>query len=341
MLIEIQKDIFEDSEFEELGFLLRILSYKGRYNFFVDINIVSGISNFDRLNELDKANIEAEFNKTILESSTPDLIVTKGENLNEYNLEEAIFFLNQPITIVVENSLNDGHFVRTIIKHFDKTGLLVKHFENHWLKLGNAGGKNNFINFLSSELKSYRRFSKANHRYLRAFVIADSDKKFPIINNGEKQQKLVNFLQENKIPFHILEKREMENYLPDETINSIPDHREFIDAYLKLSPIQKDFFDLEKGFRDKRFSNLYENIQHHYKSVGEEDYKIFRKQGLANKYKEAGQNFKAEFPKLFHHSSVTKESLLKRCEHHSNSSLESPYNPNELPELVEKIAKLL
>ncbi|MFK7980526.1 MAG: hypothetical protein AB8G86_11120 [Saprospiraceae bacterium] len=335
MLIEIRKDIFENSNFDELNFLIRLLSYKGRYSFFVNIRAVKGVSNFEKLSELDKSHIEAQFNKTILESTNPDLIVTQDNDTVAYSLNEAISFLQQPVIIVVENSLNDGHFVRTIVKHFDKTGLLIRHLENNWLKLGNAGGKSNFINFLSGEMESFKSLLKPNNQLLRFFVIADSDKKSP--NTSVGKQKLITFLEVNKIPnqYHILEKREMENYLPDETIDSILDNRVFIDAYLRLSPIQKDYFDLEKGFdRNKKFEDLADEIKNLYEDISNVDKKIFRKENLVKKYKNQGQSFKTEFPKLFHHPTVTKKTLLKRCKHHTG-------NPNELPDLVEKIAKLL
>lgn len=340
MLIDIKKDIFERDNLSDLNYIIRILSYKGRYDFYADYDVVVNLQNFNKLDELDKLNIEEQFNKFMTESSQPNLVISENNNANDYTLVEAIHFLNQPVLIVVENRLNDGHFVKAIIKHFDKKGTIVKHLENRWLKIENAGGKNNFINYLKAELKTYRSLPKPNHRYLRVFVIADSDKKSP--NSDPKNQNLIDFLRENDIKSHILQKREIENYLPNETIGSILDNREFVDAYLRLDSIQKDYFDLEKGFDKRRkFEDLPEEIKKLYKNISEGDKKIFRKQDLESKYKNQGQSFKSEFPKLFHHKTVTKKSLLNRCKHHSNNPSVPPYNPNELPELVEKIAKLL
>ena len=135
----------------------------------------------------------------------------------------------------------------------------------------------------------------------------------------------------------------MENYLPDETINTITDNRDFVDAYLRLNPIQKDFFDLEKGFDRRRpFRDLQpEEVRQFYGDISESDKTTFRHKSLEDKYKSQGTTFKSGFPKLFHHGTVSKATLLKRCAHHSNSPTSHPYNPKELPDLVERIAKLL
>ena len=46
-----------------------------------------------------------------------------------------------------------------------------------------------------------------------------------------------------------MEKREIENYLPNEVIETIENNNDFIQAYLRLNNLQKDYFDLEEGFR--------------------------------------------------------------------------------------------
>ena len=340
MLIKIDKDIFEGENFRGLNTLIQILSWKGRYELFIDLPFVLDSDLFKRLDEDDRVNIEGQFNKCVTESKRPGFHVSESED-NAFNIEEAIRFFTQPVAIVLENSLNDGPFVRAIIEHFDKKGILSEHLKNSWIKFGNSGGKDNFVNYLSAELRTFRNLPKENHHYLRAFVITDSDKKFPDMEQENDKKRIIEFLEENNIPFHILEKREMENYLPDEAIDSIPDNREFIDAYLKLKPVQKDYFDLEKGFPNRNFEQLSNGIKDLFRGVNEEDKKVFRKRSLAEKYKSSGQTFKSEFPKLFHSAKVTKETLLKRCAHHSDKPEKHPYNPKELPGLVERIAKLL
>lgn len=337
MLIEIKKDIFEGENFEGLRYVTQIIFWKGRYELYVELPLVLNFELYKRLNDVDKSIIEQQFNKLVIESRRADLSISEIEK-DGFSLEEAIAFLEQPVIVILENSLNDGHFLRAIIKHFDATGVVTKHLENRWLEFGNAGGKTNFFNFITAKLKRFRKLPKPNYSYLKVFVLLDSDKKFPK-ENKESYKRLMQLLEENNIPFHILEKREMENYMPDEVIDSILEQREFIDAYLRLSPIQKDYFDLEKGFPDRNIERLPDDdgFKQLYEEIGGGDIGIFRK----NSFNQPFENFKSEFPKLFHHQLVTKATLLKRCEHHSNNPEEHPYNPKELPDLLKKIAELL
>lgn len=101
---------------------------------------------------------------------------------------------------------------------------------------------------------------------------------------------------------------------------------------------------MEKGFPNKPFEKLYEetpDFQELYSDLGERDKKVFRKSNL-EAYPNGEKSFKSAFPKLFNHKLVTKASLLERCKHHNTDSKNnSPYNPNELPDLVKEISKLL
>jgi hypothetical protein len=97
-----------------------------------------------------------------------------------------------------------------------------------------------------------------------------------------------------------------------------------------LGNVQKDFFDLEKGF-EGNFENLEPEIKKLYSTLNNDhdDYKIFR----TNKIELKG-SFKAEFPKLFLHPNVTQDNLKKRVLHQIN-------DPNELETILDKISTLL
>jgi hypothetical protein len=211
------------------------------------------------------------------------------------------------------------------------------------VEFANAGGAGNYINFID-ELKGRftgDQFPKQDHRYLRCFVIVDSDKAYPTEELKKDKTDLIAYLKVNNIPFHILEKREMENYLPDEAFGDITDNEEYIRAFLHLSPIQKDYFDVEKGFNRKKFDKLSDPIQAHLDSLSDDDKELFRKNDLKKINDSDRNNFKAEFPKLFNSNKVTRETLLKRCAHHSEDVDKHPYNPNELPDLLTDITKYL
>lgn len=133
----------------------------------------------------------------------------------------------------------------------------------------------------------------------------------------------------------------MENYLPDETFGEINGNRDYIQAYLRLTPEQKDYFDIEKGFGDHNRETPWGNesnftdeqkaaveaFRQLYAGLSDAEWGIFRKNNLKMK------DFKAEFPKLFESESVTQETLKKRVRHQAT--------PNELTDILDKISRAL
>lgn len=266
------------------------------------------------------------------------------KNSTHFSLEEAIAILCNPLTIILENIENDANFINAIIKCYAEGKEIDRHYKNGWLVYTNGGGNNiqNVINGMKRRFEENKSvFPKNSTDYLRVFVIIDSDKKFPSQNEvAADKVPLLDFIKKNtNNHYHVMLKREMENYLPSEIFAEIPNNEAYKKAYFNLSDIQKDFFDLEKGFPDKNFDQLDEEIQNLYSAVNKnakEDAdakKLFRKGGFVF-YKTDGKkdNFKAQFPSLFLSKNITKSNLEKRA--HST-------NPSELKEILQKINDLL
>ena len=333
MLVEIRADIFASNYFKELNTLIQTLTYKGRYDLFVDIQQTSTSNLYKRLDSEDQEILQLSFNKYIQEGLSSDILVSETDT-EHLNLDEAIRYLSQPVSIVLENSQNDSYFLKAMFRHLDEKGVAQKHLDEGWLQFENAGGAGNIKNFIEGKMQSFDSLPKAKHHYLRAFVLIDSDRKHKDDGISRDKQNVVAFLNKNQIPNHCLAKREMENYLPDEAFEEILDNRNFVDAYLRLTPEQKDYFDIEKGLPNKRFKQLDENVQTLYDSLSNSDKELFRTQDLKKINSSARENFKSDFPKLFLSEKVNKDNLLMRCEHHANDSL-------ELPNLLSSILKLL
>jgi hypothetical protein len=352
MIVEILKDIFEeDSNLRELDKLWHVI--EGRHKLFLrrdeDINALMESEWF----ETQRGTVQEYIYESIQLSmqttpTTSNVIISNQTDDKLFTIKEADRYLKQIFFILVENSNNDGNFLDAIFKIFEKEGgkLIKEHYSEGWLEY-DFGGGSSIKDVIQTKLNSYKNsiFIKNKSKYLRFFVLIDSDRIYQTMPLDNGKINLITFLKDNNIPFHILEKREMENYLPNKVINTIPDYRSFIDAYLKLHPIQKDYFDLEKGFPDKSFEKLYKEkykgeFQKFYSNLDEKDIQTFRKNDL-KEFPKGKKEFKSEFPKLFNHELVTKETLLKRCEHHTADENSHPYNPNELPDLVKEISKLL
>ncbi|MFN8672253.1 MAG: hypothetical protein U0457_09280 [Candidatus Sericytochromatia bacterium] len=336
MIVKILDDVFYQNNNKLLTKLIYILD--DRYYLDINPNILENSTWYNEEVKKIKTNqdiLEGLINKSIFEApSSKNTITISCKNEKYFSLEEAIIYLDQSFSIIFENSNNDSLFFDALLKNFPKQiRKILKFKDNLWLEYSMAGGSAEDI--IKTKIKSYNisNFNKEKHKYLRCFVITDSDKLYPDMDLKDDKVKLKEFLDKNEIKYHFLEKREMENYLPDEVFEEIKNNEnsDYIEAYLRLSSEQKDFFDIQKGFPDKNFNDLKpDGFRDFFNKISDEDKRIFRKKDLQKIH---DKSFKSEFPKLFSHEKVTKETLLNRTKHQKN--------PNELIDILKKIEALL
>lgn len=335
MLIEIDKAVFNsDLNFVSVNKLIQDLTYKRRYDLFIDINSLNQNEVYNRIDVDVRKIIEEFFEKQMMADADIDHKISTQSTHLIFEIDEAIRYFNQQVLIILENSLNDGYFIDALLNNFIKASKKIRnHKEEGWLNYGNAGGATNIINYIQSFLIQFNNLPKENHEYLRVIVILDSDKEYPTMSLKQDKQVILDFMNRLDIKYHILEKREIENYIPDKVIEEIAfdDNDDFLKAYLNLTPIQKDFFDIENGFKNQNYNNLTQEVKDLYSNNS--DYNILRKGFNNTNFKGRGKNFKAEFPKLFQNKLTTQDTLLNRTDHQRNNT--------ELKQILSKINELL
>lgn len=251
-----------------------------------------------------------------------------------FSINEAIDYANTPLTVMVENSNNDSSLVLLILNLYtrDKTtpyyaGLLV---------FDHAGGCGSIKGVLTEKLRQ----NCERPKMLRYYVIIDGDKRYET-HKVNKYKNLIQFFTQNKIPYHIFEKRCMENYMPCDAFPNSVENIKWLNAYKALSPTQRDYFnigggmkgdltDLNKELLNEDNSNiralLISEQQSFYSDVPEAN--LIR---LTEGYKI--KSFKEEFPKGFDSASITREMLDKIQQHQKN--------PTELKGIATDITNLL
>ena len=363
MKVRIDKSVFDDAIDDmrqlELNFLLNIIIYKDRYKLKVTDHDVLDSDSYDKLPQIVKESIEQVIIDSITTSSyDADCEVAVGGE-TEYELKifspsEAIVYLLQPLSIILENGLNDSYLMKVIFHLFDQTGELTSRMNEGWIRFENAGGCSNVKNFLKARIKSYGNKLK----FLNSYVLLDGDRRYPTDPEpNKKYKKLKEQLDEWGVYYHVLEKRSMENYMPDEAINSFEtaETRAWIMAYHSLTPEQKDHFSIAEGFikdlnkfqkknvrqcerrlatknknlRKKSYVRDYLHIdeQAFYEDVSEGNF-LHLETGL--KVKE----FKVRYPKKFNDSVVIyRKNMLKRTSHQKD--------PLELEHIAETVRNLI
>lgn len=340
MLVRISKDIFNKESYnDDLNNIFKNFR-TGKHTLIIDdydtIESLEKSKWLEELNSRDRKVVDA-YIRASTKKDKSRLLITISETETNINFlpREADKYLDQPLEVLFENSEYDPPFFNAILKYFDIDGKVTKAKTEQWLRFSMGGGssigsviKGDIANAFEDQC-----FTKNKNTYLRYFVILDSDKKYPSM---EIDQSKIRVLDKYNINYHILWKREKENYLPFSVLSSLND--EYLKIYLNFkNPDQKDYFDIENGFHNHKRKTLSKEIQTLYSedTVPNKNYEILKKGMTMDKYSK-GQKYKAEFSKLFVHKLVTKDSMLEVINHQVKTN-----GFNEYEKIIDGIKKLL
>lgn len=339
MWIEIREDIFKSNDLKNIQFLLNIIfetkgSIFSKAKLFLDFQSIKETNLYDNLDSIDQELIEQSVKSSFYENQIDiKYFISNDVNVNTYNLEEALELLREPLWIVLENSFNDSNFIKSIIYNFDdEDKFVISCIQNRWIDFANAGGSG-AKNQIKGKLDTFNILaSKHNcetHKYYRGLVILDSEKNYK--SEPKQYNSLTDFLQQKNIKWHILEKRSIENYMPDELMFKIKENKSqsnrtddkdcvnWINTYQYLSDEQKDFLRYEKQPSKNNFQNTDLIEMNNLHNVSDANYSILEK-GINYRDNETvgiqddERRYKNSFPKFFIHSNlVNRASLENRC----------------------------
>jgi transposase-like protein len=308
----------------------------------IDLTVLETSDWFIGLGERDKNDIKKISVGSTRPSSKSKTISINNNKSDNFSVDEAYLYLNQPLTIVVENYEYEPVFINCIFKHFSLDLLEAKN--KHFLKFENGAGKNdNAIKGMLKELFNDIVFSKNKETYLRCYSIKDSDRKY-CIDPNELPESTNTYLKENNIPHHILYKRAKENYMPNSVLEK--SDNEYFKTILRVfkDDLKRDFFDFTNGFNNKNKTDK------DWKTTKKEEYDFFDIKNVDNsdfnilkKGVEKKEGFKRSFSNQFEY--VTRQDLEKRIQH--QPKLTSKVNPkdtterNEFEHIVHEIKYLL
>ena len=348
MIISINPTVFESTDIDMLSKLSEIFKIATTFRHLVDIEsfanyIFDSDGNYvfndttlavDYLSSYNKSQIESFFDDVEHKSAYLTDVhrkylttITVGMEVGEFNPLIAHRILNEVSRVILENGKNDWKFIKGIVEKYanhKKRKAIYKLIDNAisnlWIEPENAGGKGQIIiRFVDLSTHRYKDIHK-----FKLSAIFDSDKDYNEIK--PEQKKIIEFFkgksiteleaplfeQSDSIVWHMLYKRELENYIPlDIIFNNIElSEAQKIELRAKTSTVQQyDFFDFDDFFN---------------KPVKTVD-------------------VKNDFPDLFL-KNWTKEQLEQRCEHHKvkielpNGILE---DVTEMEQILLKIAKII
>ncbi|WP_188051427.1 hypothetical protein [Flavobacterium sp. GP15] len=333
MIVNINSDVFgTESNFQKLNHMFAFFEDEKHILF-----LNEDISETKWANSTSKTTrefCEVEFKNSIYSSARKINLKIDTENdlaKDIYSVYDAYILLQNNSIIFVENATSDGLFLSCIFNNFTECDDIKKGLKKRWITLHGVGGKNEFIKEINNELRKFRHETLPSEKYLRAIVIIDSDKKYPSEILSDTHASIIDYCDEKNIKHHVLEKREIENYLPVGVFASFPHNHQIVNSYLNLTNVQQSFYDFEKGFDGNKLSTLDINIQNLYTDLSVVDEQQLRV-GFNKSFKN-GFSSKKVLPQLFKHPSISRENLLENCEMQDD--------PEEIIEIIKKLEHLL
>lgn len=158
---------------------------------------------------------------------------------------DAVKALETPAYVVVENGESDRAFLEAMLRAFGRSALKDA-LDNQLWELISAGGGGEIPK------RVRERMAKLGPGPRRVLILSDSDRLTP----GELTktiEKIMACASEHGVTVVILSKREIENYLPYEALWEKSSRRKRCAAFLRLAQMQRDHYDMKKGFRaDKK-----------------------------------------------------------------------------------------
>lgn len=182
-------------------------------------------------------------------------ITLNNKDDNQILLEDFYNILSKPAVLILENEHSDQKFIEVLLSVLNSRRLMES-FNRYW-EIRGGGGSGEIVKLMLASLEKLKLHSRIS-------VVHDSDKYYPTDNLNNTHINIINKCREFNVSCVTLKKREIENYIVDEAISDIKkSSKDIIEAYLTLSIIQKDYFDLKKGINAeqiKQHAGLFNNL---------------------------------------------------------------------------------
>ena len=146
----------------------------------------------------------------------------------------------------MENKINDGDFLRAVLRVVDPDLVALIDTADPPLQFQHGGGKAEILKLLRDRITR----TAATGIPPRLVILVDSDARFPQHVTAETRQ-LLNDGARSQVPVMVLEKRSIENYVPDRTLEHYatgsPGVRSSVDFIVGLRADQRDHYPIKSG----------------------------------------------------------------------------------------------
>lgn len=216
--------------------------------------LVDSISNDHSLTQRIKALAVLSANQNFYYS----LNVKDKNDENGISIDLLNRFLSRKAIVIIENEHSDARFLDVVIEAIGNARL--KKTKNISWEVKGAGGCGEIPKTINSECEKFEKSP------FRVVVIHDSDKLSIANELSVTQKNIISKSREFSIECMTLEKREIENYIPYDLIETLGHgYAKRVEFFKLLTSQQMDFFDYKNGFKrknknDKDFNGLFNDL---------------------------------------------------------------------------------
>ncbi|MBF0182978.1 MAG: hypothetical protein HQM06_01115 [Magnetococcales bacterium] len=171
--------------------------------------------------------------------------------------------LNKPLTILVENRFSDALFLKSVLQRLAPPELIEYcQSQPEAIVCDSPGGRGE----LPKTIEDYATNSMTNSIPIRLVVIVDNEGN-TADHRDRIANKIIDLCTKHNIPYHILKKRAIENYIPDKLWENHATTREQADKekineFIKSDKTTHDFHDIKKQFGKKSVDLFAKYHQH-------------------------------------------------------------------------------
>ncbi|WP_027345685.1 hypothetical protein [Hamadaea tsunoensis] len=252
MLLELDEEVFADADGHNAFLVLTLLSFTidGRHDWYPPPAVLDSAiryleENAPKLLHTWRELLRNAATAGVWQAARPRPPVT----VTAANLDALAHDLGRPAVVVVENSRNDGSFLRALFQAYAPE--LATALDRHWLRFGHTGGGGEQVHVTDEAATEFKAIC-------RVIVIKDNDRKYlePI------DRSVPEAWPPEQPHVHIWQRLEVENYLPDAVLHatSHPDAETMIYHLRMMTPEQQRWIDMKHGLPKSKPAELYREV---------------------------------------------------------------------------------
>lgn len=242
MRLDIEPDVFTSGDRLSVIHLLG-LAVEGQHEWRPSLPAAISAERF----ATEQAPLFSEFvQQALVEAANPAPAAPAVARISADRLKELVSDLRRPATLIVENRIADGGFVRAVAAALgDHRVVKALSQQPPWLGFSHGGGSGDIPELAADELAGFTVL-------VRVAVLFDSDRR-AASDPGRNQDKVMKCRDNGVAEVHLLAWRMMENYAPFRVWEHHFAHRpEHVDELRAIEPEQRGYLHLKTWFKDRR-----------------------------------------------------------------------------------------